>query len=103
MTSDFEIRHSSHYEENRVSRSLPEGCGDEVLQDAEAHYYDTNGKMVAVKRMNVLGADRDVAVVYEIQADIRWFVTIFPLKDGQQQNRLKNGRWVLWDEPESEL
>ena len=52
--------------------------------------------------MFVLGEERDVAVAYEIEGDITRLVTILPLKEGQQQNRLQRGRWVPY-EPESKL
>ncbi len=73
------------------------------MQEADAHYYDTRtGNMIAVKRMYVLGRERDVAVAYEMQGHIRRFITIFPLKEGQQRNRRESGRWTP-HEPESEL
>ena len=104
MTPNSEIRYFDHYEEGRISRSLPEGAGEEALQNPDAHYYDTlRNRFVAVKRMYVLGAERDVAVAYEIEDNITWLVTIFPLKEGQQRNRLQRGRWELLNEPESEL
>ena len=103
MTPESDIRHSEHYEEVRIARSLPESCGGEVLQNADAHYYDTlRGRFIAVKRMYVLGAERDIAVAYEREGKITLLVTIFPLKEGQQQNRRGHGRWAPY-EPESQL
>ncbi len=109
MTPNSEIRYFDHYEEGRISRSLPAGSGEEVLQSPDARYYDTlqnrtlRNRFVAVKRIYVLGAYRDVAAVYEIENNITWLVTIFPLKEGQQRNRLQRGRWELLNEPKSEL
>ena len=104
MTPDSEIRYSPHFNYRRTLRSLPEGSGEQVLQNPDAHYHDTqSGYIIAVKRLYVLGAERDVAVAYEIQDNVIWLVTIFPIKEGQQQNRLQTGRWVRLNEPESEL
>ena len=103
MTPDSEILHYNHYAERRGLRSLPEGSGEEVLQNPDARYYDTwHNRLVAVKRMYVLGAECGVAVAYEIADNVTWLVTIHPLKEGQQQNRLQTGRWMPY-EPESEL
>lgn len=103
MTPDFEIRYSPHFNGRHVGRSFPEGSGEAVLQNADAHYYDTlRLRFVAVKRMFVLGSERDVAVAYEIEGDVTCLVTILPLKEGQQQNRMQSGRWVPY-EPDSKL
>lgn len=104
MTPNSEIRYGRRYEDKRVSHSIPEGAGEVVLQNPDARYYDTlHHRFVAVRRMFVIGAERDVAVAYEIEDNITWLVTIFPLKERQQRNRLGIGRWELLDEPESKL
>ena len=101
MTPSYEVGYSVHHEPSRIKHQIPEGTSEAVLQSADAHYYDTlRGRYIAVKRMYVLGAERDVALAYEIEGDIRLFVTVFPLKEGQQRNRRQNGRWVPY-EPES--
>ncbi len=94
MTPDSEIRYFDHYEESRISHLVPEGVGEVVLQTPDARYYDQlRRRFVAVRRMYVLGAERDIAVAYEIDGNITWLVTVFPLKEGQQQNRIQSGRW----------
>lgn len=96
-----EIRYGSRYENKRVSHAIPEGMGEGVLQRPDARYYDNDsGHCIAVRRMNVLGAERDIAVAYDLEEDIAILVTVFPLKEGQQRNRRQSGRWVPY-EPES--
>ena len=103
MTPFYEIQYYGHYEASRIKHQIPEGTGEVVLQSADAHYYDNDsGHRIAVKRMYVLGAERDVALAYDVEGDSRIFVTVFPLKEGQQRNRQRNGRWEPY-EPESEL
>lgn len=58
-----------------------------VLQRPDGYYYDTlRDRMIAVRRMYVLGAERDVAVAYEIAGSATWLTTVFPLKEGQRRN-----------------
>ena len=103
MTPDSEIRYSPHFNYRHTRRLFPEGSGEAVLQNADAHYYDTlRRRFVAVKRMFVLGAERNVALAYEIEDNITRLVTILPLKEGQQRNRMQRVRWVPY-EPESKL
>ena len=104
MNAYSQIRYGSLYEVKRVFHSIPEGTGEEVLQTPDARYYDTSRetRLVAVKRMYVLGAERDVVVAYDLEDDIATLVTVFPLKEGQQQNRRESGRWVTY-EPASGL
>ena len=104
MTPNPQIRYASRYEEKRLYHSIPEGIGEAVLQSPDARYYDTSreNRLIAVKRMYVLGAERDVALAYEIEANITWLITVFPLKEGQQRNRRVSGRWITY-EPESGL
>ena len=103
MTPDFEIRYSNHYVTRIRDRPYLEGCGEMVFQSPDARFYDlSRNTIIAVKRMYVLGAERDVALAYDIQENVVMFVSIFILKERQSQNRLREGRWAPY-EPASEL
>ena len=99
----YEIRYGSRYEAKRISHAIPEGMGEGVLQRPDARYYDNDsGYHIAVRRVYVLGAERDIAVAYDLEDAIAILVTVFPLKEGQQRNRRESGRWAPY-EPESGL
>ena len=98
MIPNSEIRYYEHYEKSRISHLIPEDVGEVVLQNPDARYYDRlRGRFVAVRRMYVLGAERDIGVAYEIEGNFTWLVTVFPLKERQQQNRMQRGRWVPYE------
>ena len=98
LTPNSEIRYGRRYEEKRVFHAIPEGVGEVVLQNPDARYYDRDsGNRIAVRRMYVLGAERDIAAAYEISDNIPLLITVFPLKERQQQNRRRNGRWVPYE------
>lgn len=103
MTSNFEIRYSNHYLTRIGDRPYLESCGELVFQSPDARFYDlSKDNFIAVKRMYVLGAERDVALAYDIRENIVMFVSILILKERQRQNRMQKGRWAPY-EPASEL
>ena len=98
MTPDSEFRYYDHYCRRLSERPYLEGLAEMILQNPDATYYDTSKfRFVAVKRLFLLGAERDVAVAYEIVDNIVWLVSLFLLKERQQQNRLREGRWVSYE------
>ena len=98
MTPNSEIRYGSRYEAKRVFHFIPEGVGEAVLQSPDARYYDKDsGHRIAVRRMYVLEAERDIAVAYDIVEGITTLITVFPLKERQQQNRRRSERWTPYE------
>ena len=98
MTPFSQIHYGQRYEAKRVFHSIPEGVGEEVLQSPDARYYDEDsGHRIAVRRMLVLGAERDIVVAYDMAEGIPVLITVFPLKEGQQRNRRRNQRWVPYE------
>ena len=103
MTPDFEIRYSNHYVTRMRDRPYLEGCGEMVFQSPDARFYDlSRNTIIAVKRMYLLGAEREVALAYDARKNIVIFVSIFILKEIQSQNRVQEERWAPY-EPASEL
>ena len=103
LTPNSEFRYYDHYHRRLRERPYLEGFAEIVLQSPDATYYDNNtGNLVAVKQVYVLGRDRDVEVAYNIAGNITWVVNLSLLGERQQQNRLREGRWVPY-EPDSEL
>ncbi len=103
MTPNSELRYYGHYYQNLSERPYLQGLAEIVLRNPDATYYDNrSGHLVAIKRLFVMEKDRDVEVAYEIEGGITWVVNISLINEGQQRNRLQNGRWVPY-EPESEL
>ena len=103
MSPDFEIRYSNHYLTRIRDRPYLESCSQLVFQSPDARFYDlSRDTLIAVKRMYVLGAARDVALAYVVRDNIVIFVSIHILKERQRQNRLQKGRWAPY-EPASEL
>ncbi len=74
-----------------------------VLQCADSYYYDTlNDRLIAVKRVHFSESERDISLAYVERDNGFTFITIYPLKEGQQQRRVESGRWVSY-EPDTTL
>ena len=98
LTPEFEIRYTEHYIKSIGGRPFLEGLAEVILQSADARYYDSlRNRFVAVKRVEILGSERDVALAYEVANNFTWLITMLPLKEGQQRNRLRLGRWVRYE------
>ena len=103
MTPNSEFRYYDHYYDDLRERSYLMGLAEIVLLSPDAIYHDSkSGNSVAVKRVYVLGKDRDVEVAYTIEEDVTWVKNISLIKARQQQNRKQSGRWVPY-EHETEL
>ena len=77
-------------------RDIPEEFPREIYQHADERYRDMRtGRKIAVKRVEFQGRVREMAVVYEEEANDVRLVTIYPLKQGQKDQRIINGRWQL--------
>ena len=95
LTPYSEVQYTPHFGERRDLRDFPEGFAEMVLQTADAHYQDTeSGNSIAVKRVQLRSAEREVAVVYNIRGNLLTFVSIFPLRRRQRQNNLSRERWT---------
>jgi len=61
----------------------------------EPYYYDiSTSNYVALKRLNYAGKMRTMAVTYNKGESIIDIITIHPIKEGQKEKRIRNGRWV---------
>ena len=86
---------SQHFLERLESRHIDLETAEEVFWRADDYFYDLNtGNYVAVKLMDYRGAEREVALAYNIAGnDEVTFVTIHPLKPGQKERRIQSNRW----------
>ena len=96
--------------ERRISKRLTKS----IYLRASRRYIDTStGHDVAIDKRKHLGKMRSIMVAYDaiirgekenyvseanLIDDEIWFVTAYPLKDKEIENRVKSGRWILKDE-----
>ncbi|MEW6053116.1 MAG: hypothetical protein AB1552_04895 [Nitrospirota bacterium] len=64
-----------------------------IKQSAERYYDEETKYYVAIMEVNLYNKKRDVMVVFDYEDDIVKLLTIHPLKAGQKENRVRNGRW----------
>ena len=103
MQPNTPIRYSFHFIQQMESRSFPDGLAERIFEYADARYFDLlHNNLVAVKREDYLGVTRDVSLAFVALEDATVFLTIYPLKEGQQGRSLQACRWVRYD-PETSL
>ena len=94
----MKIRFSQHFAERQRLRDIPDGLAETILRDANGHYRNgISGWNVAIKRMAFQGKERDVALTYTVDRNEIVLITIHPLKEGQKDQRIKSGRWVVYE------
>jgi hypothetical protein len=65
-----------------------------VFQSADERFRDMEtGHFIAVKRVLIYNAQREVMVAYDVENDIAVLLTIHPLRKGQKEGRIQTGRW----------
>ena len=94
----MKIRFSQHFADRQRLRDIPDGLAEAILRDADGHYRNgMSGWNVATKRMVFQGKERDVALTYMVDRNEIVLITIHPLKEGQKDQRIKSGRWVVYE------
>lgn len=91
----LEFRYSPHFSKQLDARNFNDQFALNLFREADDHFYDSvKGTYAAVKAMYHAGAVRDIALVYRFTADGSiLLITIHPLKAGQKERRIRNGRW----------
>ena len=90
----MKIEYSDHIENRlrlrRIDRNLPE----KIFEQAQERYLDTStGHLIAVMNIDLYNKQRDVMIAYVTDEKRTTLLTIHPLKYGQKENRVLNGRW----------
>lgn len=87
--------YSRHFTARKELRDIPDGMAEIILEKADGYYIDVvTNYLVAVKRIEYNGTERDMALTYSISEDKIILITLHPLKEGQKENRVRSGRWV---------
>jgi len=90
-----EIRYSKHLQIKLALRNMPGELATDIYRDAYERFSDKQtGYMVAVKRVQIYGHQREVMIAYEEEGETVVIITVHPLKKAQKENRIATGRWV---------
>ena len=90
----MKIEYSDHIENRlrlrRIDRDLPK----KIFEQAQERYLDkATGHFIAVMNIDLYNKQRDVMIAYITDEKRTTLLTIHPLKYGQKENRVLNGRW----------
>lgn len=88
------IEHSQHIKLRLKLRGIDADMPEMIFREAQQHYEDIEtGHLIAVKKHELYGKERDVMVAYRLEPGRVILLTIHPLKEGQVENRLDSKRW----------
>lgn len=91
----MKIQYTEHLELRLKLRGFPHDMPMKIYKRAEEYYYDiSTSNYVALKRLNYAEKMRTMAVTYNKHEDVIEIITIHPIKEGQKEKRIRNGRWV---------
>lgn len=92
--------YSDHFLTQIKERRISKGLAKSVYLRGKKRYFDAlTGHGVVIDKRKHLGKMRNVMIAYDaiIKGEI-WFVTVYPLREKEIENRVKAGRWVLKNE-----
>ena len=88
------FRYSKHLKIRLELRHIAANLPSQVFENADEKFRDAEtGHFIAVKKVLIYNAQREVMVAYEEEGDIAVLLTIHPLKKGQKEGRIRTGRW----------
>lgn len=69
-----------------------------IFENPDEKYFDTEtNNLIAIKRSDYFGKNRDIMIVYNEQNDAIKIITIHPLKQDQKMRRIESGRWKKYE------
>ena len=90
----MKFRYSKHINIRLKLRHIAAELPSHVFENADEKFKDTEtGHFIAVKKVLIYNAQREVMVAYDEEGDIAVLLTIHPLKKGQKDTRIRIGRW----------
>ena len=88
----MQIKYSKHIKTRIALRKIDYDLPKRIFEKADERYTDTETEhTIAVMKDMIYGKERDI-IVKQDNEDIK-LITIHPLKDGQEENRIQSGRW----------
>lgn len=80
-------------------RQIPPNYPTKILAKPDERYFDTlKGRHIAIRKLKYKDKLRPMMVAYDIIEEELQIITIHPENDREIENRLKNGRWIKYEE-----
>lgn len=94
MKGEMKIKYSEHLENRLKLRKISHDLPALIIEQSPERYYDEETKYyVAIMEANLYNKKRNVMVAFDYEGDFVKLLTIHPLKEGQKEKRVRNGRW----------
>ena len=92
------IIYSNHLKNRLLLRRINDQTPKIIFEYPDETYFDAKtDNFIAIKKLDYLGRNRDIMVVYNEQNDTIKIITIHPLKRAQKIRRIESGRWKKYE------
>lgn len=90
----MKIEYTEHLKNRLKLRNIEEAMPRMIVETSGEHFVDVmTGNLVVTGNVELYGKTRNVMVAYVVEDECMYLLTIHPLKDGQKESRIGNGRW----------
>jgi hypothetical protein len=92
----MKIKYSQHIDFRIKMRKINYDLPSKIFQESQERYHDRDtGYFIAIQRVKLYDKSREVMVAYDQKGEEVTLLTVHPLKEGQKENRVENGRWRI--------
>ena len=93
------LEYTPHLENRLKERRFPNDYPKKIFLKAEENYIDiSQNSYIAIKKLRYAGKDQKIMIAYPIDKNSVKIITIHPEKDSEINNRIKNGRWIKYEQ-----
>jgi hypothetical protein len=86
------IKYSKHLEQRLSLRRIDYDLPKRIFDQSRERYIDEQTQyFIATMEIELYNKRREVMVAYEVEKNIARLLTIHPLKEGQEEKRVKSG------------
>lgn len=88
----MKIKYSKHLEQRLSLRRIDYDLPKRIFDQSRERYIDEQTQyFIATMEIELYNKRREVMVAYEVEKNIARLLTIHPLKEGQEEKRVKSG------------
>jgi hypothetical protein len=90
----MEIKYSKHLERRLLLRKIDYNLPRKIFMESRERFIDEDtNHLIATMEVELYNKLRNIMIAYVVIGDSSKILTIHPLQEGQQENRIKSGRW----------
>jgi len=94
----MKIVYGLHLLRRLKQRKIPKHYPKKILENPEKEYFDsTTLHNISVKKLPYGEKIKHMVIAYDIIADTREIITVYPISESELSNKVKAGRWKSYE------